>query len=426
MGDIRMILSHAFHAYTSFASHLHREDIGSMFFRPNLFRIDLDAIAECTREIRAVIGQDLPFIATLKANGYGYGLLPVARTVLANGADALSMSSLHDAISLREAGIDVPILVYPGSLANAQVVEAHERFRLMPSLHDEASFAGFARHARTRLQVAVKIDIGPERIGVPLSEARRFIRRVYAHPALSLFAVHAHPNIQDGEGSGAAECMHWQYERFAALHRDLAADGITVPWFALASSKVLRMTGASMALSAVDPGAALFSSLSGGTAQAFSRLQSRLLAVRVVERTEHLEQAAFALHPGMRVGILPIGYSDGVHRVHAGSVLIRGKRVPILGKPALEYTRIDLSQVPEAEVGDEVVLIGQQMDAVISPEESCQFQGAARAIDLALQIGPAVEREYFGVDVRAISTSGFGSSPISLPSVRPLIAKACI
>ena len=383
----------------------HTATVLTMLHRPNVFRIDLRAVAACTREIRTVIGPGRPFIATLKAGGYGYGVLPVALTVLENGADALSMSSLHDAVALREAGITAPILVYAGALTDAGSVAVHEKFSLMPSLHDEASFAGFAQHLQARLRVAVKIDIGPERIGVPLSQAREFIRRVHAHPRMELFAVHAHPNVRHGDGEGMRECMQWQYDRFARLRQELEAEGIDVPWFALASSKVLRMAGASMALSAVDPGAALFSSLSGGPAQAFAQLRTRLLAVRTVERTEYLEQTAFAMHQGMRVGVLPIGYSDGMHHVHAGCVLVRGQRVPIVGKPALEYTRIDLSGLPDAQVGDEVVIIGRQDEAVISADEACAFQGAARVIDLALQIGPTVEREYVSACGSLISFS---------------------
>lgn len=364
--------------------------------RPNVFSIDLGAVAACTREIRAVIGPDLPFIATLKARGYGYGVLPVARTVLQNGADALSTTSLGDAVALREAGIAAPILVYAGALADKSSVALHEMFSLMPSLHDEPSFWAFANHLQGRIRVAVKVDVGPERIGVPLSTAREFIRRVHAHPRMELFAVHAHPNVHNPRTD--FESLQWQYERFSRLRRDLEADDINVPWFALASSKVLRMAGASMALTAADPGAALFSSLSGGPAQAFHQLRTKLLAVRTVERSEYLEQAPFAMHPGMRVGVLPIGYSDGVHQVHAGCVLIRGKRVSIVGKAALEYMRIDLSSVPDAEVGDDVVLVGRQGEAAILPTEACAFQGAARVIDLALQIGPSVTREYVGAD----------------------------
>lgn len=153
-----------------------------------------------------------------------------------------------------------------------------------------------------------------------------------------------------------------------------------------------------MALNAIDPGAALFSPVDAGGpaegAQAFHALRSRLLTVRTVERSEYLDEAPFPMHAGQRVGVLPIGYSDGVHRLHAGVALVRGRRVPLLGSPALEYMRLDLSELPDAEVGDEVVLIGSQGDERIAPEEAQAHQKAARVIDLALQVGPAVARTY--------------------------------
>lgn len=360
--------------------------------RPNVFEIDLGAVASCTWEIRRLIGPDRYFCATLKAGGYGYGVLPVARTVLAHGADGLSLASLRDAVTLRRAGIEVPILVYAGALADRDSVALHQAWRLVPSLHNEVSLEAFEAHASAPMPVAVKIDVGPERIGVPYTQALEFIERVHASAKLQLFAIHAHPNIRGGEGT--AECMAWQHDRLLRLRTQLQERGIAVPRTIIASSKMLRIGGEAMALDAVDPGAALFSSLAGGPAQAFHSLRTRLLSTRTVERTEHMQQAPFEMRPGMRIGVLPIGYSDGMHRLHAGHVLIQGRKAPVVGKPALEYTRIDLSDVPQARVGDEVVIIGRQGDACISPEQACAHQRADRVIDLALQVGPAVQRVY--------------------------------
>ena len=159
-----------------------------------------------------------------------------------------------------------------------------------------------------------------------------------------------------------------------------------------------RMTGQSMVLNAVDPGAALFSSFTPGDAeeiyQPFRCLRTRLIQARKVFRTEFAEEAPFRITPGMRIGIVPIGYSDGVHRLHCGEVLVRGERVPILGAPSLEYTRIDLTRVPAAVAGDEVVIIGPQGQSRISPEEVAQKQSAARVSDLALEVRPTIMRTY--------------------------------
>ena len=337
------------------------------YARPNVFEIDLGAIRRCTAQIRDRIGPEVYFIATLKANAYGFGLMPAARTVLAAGADAVSLVSLDDAITLRQAGITAPILVYAGSVPDAHIVQA----------------------------AAVKVDVGQERIGVPAEKAVDFIRRVVSHPRLRLRIVNAHPNVP---ASGRSqECLAWQHQRFVEVCNELARAGIAVPYRVLASSKILRLTGTSMALNAVDPGAALFSSLlraEDEACQPLRRLKSRLIQVREVSRSEFVAEVPFTIKPNMRMGVIPIGYSDGMHRLHCGEVLVRGERVAILASPALEYTRIDLTDVPGAAVGDEVVIIGRQGERRISPEEVVAKQFAGRESDLALEVRASVARSY--------------------------------
>ena len=366
------------------------------FSRPNIFEIDLGAIARCTGQIRARIGPDVRFFATLKSNAYGYGLLPVARVVLAAGADAISLVSLDDAITLRRAGIASPILVYAGTVPGKAIVRAFEKYDLMPTLHSDESLAAFARYATRELRVAVKIDVGPERIGVPVDEAAAFIKSVVQHPRLRLELINAHPSVP-AKGR-IEESLEWQYRRFVGVCAELEQAGIQVPFRVVASSKVLRRTGKSMVLNAVDPGAALFSPMepgsSPGECQPFHGLKSRLIQVKGVHRAEFLDEAAFRITPGMRVGVLPIGYSDGMNRLNCGEVLVRGRRVAILGSPSLEYTRIDLTSVPAAAVGDEVVIIGEQDGLCISPEEVRTRQGVAQVTDIALEVRPTIGRVY--------------------------------
>ena len=213
-----------------------------------------------------------------------------------------------------------------------------------------------------------------------------------------MHVLNAHPNVP-AKGR-AEEALAWQFRRFVAVCEGLEQAGIEVPLKVVASSKVLRFAGTAMALNAVDPGAALFSALNPDDAtdecQPFHALKSQLIQVRDVSRTEFLEEAPFAIAPGMRIGVMPIGYSDGLHRLHCGEVLVRGVRVPILAAPSLEYTRVDLTQVPAAAVGDEVVIIGTQDGQRISPEEVVKKQGASRVPDLALEVRPSIPRIYHG------------------------------
>ncbi len=366
--------------------------------RPNRFEIDLSAVARCVRAVRQTIGPSIHFFATLKANAYGYGLLPAAKTVIAAGADAISLVSLDDAVRLREAGIRVPILVYAGNVPAEHIVRAAENHDLIATLHSEESLAVFARHARKEIKVAVKVEVGPERIGIPAEDAVRFVKAVTASGKLRMHVLNAHPNVP-AKGR-YEEALAWQFQRYLDACTAIEQAGITVPFKVVASSKVLRLAGQSMALNAVDPGAALFSALNPNDPsdeyQPFHALKSHLIQVRNVSRTAFLDEAPFRIKAGMRIGIIPIGYSDGMHRLHCGEVLVRGTRVPILAAPALEYTRIDLTTLPTASVGDEVMIIGAQEGSRITPDEVVIKQGASRVPDLALEVRQSIPRIYLG------------------------------
>ena len=115
-----------------------------------------------------------------------------AKTVIAAGADAISLVSLDDAVRLREAGIRVPILVYAGNVPAEHIVRAAENHDLIATLHSEESLAVFARHARKEIKVAVKVEVGPERIGIPAEDAVRFVKAVTASLVRSLRSVFLH------------------------------------------------------------------------------------------------------------------------------------------------------------------------------------------------------------------------------------------
>ena len=371
---------------------------GGLFTRPNVFEIDLGAIAACTRQIRAAVGPNVRIFATLKANAYGYGLVPVAKTVLAAGADALTVGNVEAGIALRQAGVKAPIIVFAGNVPSEAIVRLIEEHSLMPTLHDQQSFDTYARHAKHKIQVAVKIDVGAERIGVPVRAAVAFLQDMSRHPLLQLQVLNVHPAVP--VHGRIDDVTAWQYNEFMSVLEQLQGLGVVVPYRVFASTKVIRRSGGAMALNAIDPGAGLFAApghdgVSPGP-QAFHALKTRLIQLRHVARTEYAEEAPFKLRPEMRVGVIPMGYSDGMNRLHCGSVLLRGRRIPIVGEPSMEYTRIDITDIGDAAVGDEVIIIGVQGEGMISPEEVVAKQGAGRVANLAMEMRPTVARVYLG------------------------------
>jgi alanine racemase len=369
--------------------------------RPNRFDIDLGAIAQFTRNIRALAGAGTTIFAALKCNAYGFGLEPVARTVLAAGADALSMVDRGNAVQLRQAGITAPILVYPGAIASAGAVEAAETWDLIPTLIDLDSASVYSRFARRRLRVAVKVDIGQERLGFPAEAAAEAIAAIARMPNLEVHILNSHPNVPSPPSPAY---LDWQLGRFDALCRQLDGLGIAVPIRMIASSKILAIMGR-VTLNAVDPGQMFFGPFRAAgdvpwptARQAFRRLSSRLIHVRVLERAAFFEAAPFPLRPGLRMGVMPIGSADGAAQLHGGEALVRGRRARILGNPSLEHMRLDLTEIPEAQIGDEVVLIGEQDGDIITPDAVVAYQKHTRIADLAMAVRPSIPRRYIAAE----------------------------
>ncbi len=369
--------------------------------RPNRFDIDLGAITQFTRNIRSLVGAGTTIFAALKCNAYGFGLEKVARTVLASGADALAMVDRGNAVQLREAGVVAPILVYPGAVATPEAVAAVEAYDLIPTLVDLDSAAIYSRCARRQLRVAVKVDIGQERLGFPAEAAAEAIAAIARMPNLEVHIVNSHPNVPSPPSDAY---LAWQLGRFDAMCRQLDKLGIVIPIRMIASSKILAIMGR-VTLNAVDPGQMFFGPLreagdvpwSTGR-QAFSRLSSRLIHVRTLDRTAYLEAAPFPVQPGLRMGIIPFGAADGAAQLHCGEALIRGRRAKLLGSPSLEHMRLDLTEIPEAQLGDEVVVIGEQGGDTITPEAVVAYQDHARIADLAMAVRPGIPRRYIGVE----------------------------
>jgi alanine racemase len=363
--------------------------------RPNCFTIDLQVVADNARAIRAHIGPQARFTATVKADAYGFGLVSVARAVLAAGADSLSVVRLEDAVALRDAGIACPVILYAGYVIDDDYVRLIERYDLTPTIHDRHALEAITRAATRRIGCAVKVECGQERLGVRAEDLPGFVRAASATGRITIDVINAHPHVIDGN----LDHLRWQFERFAAACRAVQpyCDPGTACIFA--SSRVLA-AGQEMQLSGVDPGQALFqlpeaiASPEAVTRTPFLSLSSRLIHTFEVRRTAYREASPVPVGPGARIGIVPIGYGDGLVQLNAGMALVRGRRVPLASAPSVEYARLDLSSCPDAVVGDEVMFVGRQGSDCLSPQDVMRHTGIARVTNLALQVGRAIPRRY--------------------------------
>lgn len=362
--------------------------------RPTTLEVDLDAAAGNIRAVRQLIGPGRKLFAVVKADGYGFGASEMGAVFLRHGADALAVADLAEGVRLRERGITAPILVYPNALlAAAPVALAHG---LVPTLVDLEGARAYADAARGPCEVFVKVDVGLERLGVPVEMAVKTIRAMLELRHLRLGGICAHPHAEVGGDPAYAD---WQVGRFTGVVDELEASGVPVPVRLLAATPwVLRFPHTY--LNAVDPGRMLYGiTFPGETPPLPLRPVLRALTTRVIAQKELVprerfaEQAPFPVTTPMRLGVIPMGSADGLRWLHAGRVLVRGRAAPIVSAPSLEHTRIDLTGVPGAAVGDEVVVIGRQGDLEISPAEVAARHGLGLH-HVATTVGPRVARVY--------------------------------
>jgi alanine racemase len=355
--------------------------------RPNLLEIDAASATRRVASLRRRVGPRVKIFAALKANGYGFGTLPMAHAALAGGANALALIDRAEAIMLREAGIDAPILLYAGAPIDADAVAAAETHHLILTVLSEREIDIVASYARVPVELAIKLEVGAERIGVVPEQLLAMAERIAQQRLLSLEIVNAHPTFRDDAPDGVVK---EQFSRFVAALERLRAAGQPMPMRLFASSKTLgRFSG--MELDAVDPGQFLFADATD--VPIIRSLRTVLTQVRRVTRDFVPEQAPFDIGRVRRIGVIPFGKVDGGGRCHVDEVLVRGRRAPILGGPSLEYMRLDLTAIDDAEANDEVVLIGRQGSGQIGLAEVCTAQGATPS-DIAMAIGPAVLRAY--------------------------------
>jgi alanine racemase len=363
----------------------------------NRAELDLGAIAHNTREIGRLVGPERRIVACLKSNAHGFGLMEVATTVLAAGADAVAIVNLGDAVCLREGGVSSPIMLYAGMIADERTAAVVDELDLMPTVLDLKSAGIFSAQAKREVRCLVKVDVGLQRLGLDPREVVDFVRELVRLPRIVFHGLYTHMHVIGG--AAAERYLNWQFQRFTDVVAALERAGLPPPLRLAASSSVLALSTA-MNLNAVDPGRLFYGLLPPTEAlgscrfrPAFRRLSSRLVQVKPVVRPAFADLAPFPVREGLRMGIAPIGRSDGMEALAADHVLVGGRRAPILMRPSLEHTRIDLTDIPGAAVGDEVVIIGRQGEAEITPAD-VTGRLAMDPGELAVGLRGSIERWY--------------------------------
>jgi alanine racemase len=343
--------------------------------------IDLDAIAFNLGQFRLHIGKGISIYAVVKANAYGHGAAPVAQAALEAGADRVAVHRLIEALELRQAGIDVPILIMgytpPGG------VSAVVRHRLTPSVIT----IEFARHLSQQAQaegvsipVHIKVDTGMSRYGIMPSAALELATELSHLPGIILEGIFTHFATADWlDQSYTLQ----QLALFKQVLDELRLAGIDIPLVHAANSAAVVVRPEAH-FNAVRPGISLYGlppSLEWPVPfelRPALTLKSRLSRVFDLSTGSAVSYGrTFTAPRPMRAALVPVGYGDGYPRAlsNRGVVLVGGKRALVIGRVCMDQFVIDVSDIPGAQQDDEVVLIGKQGDEGITAQEVAELAG---------------------------------------------------
>lgn len=336
-------------------------------------------------------------MAVVKANGYGHGAAVCAPILAEAGADLFGVATVGEAVELRSAGVQKPILVLTGASGAEVGVLLKERLAVaVIHLGMARDLAAAARG--NRLRVHLKIDTGMGRLGIRPSELPAFLEELRQLGGLEVEGVFSHFGNADDVNQ---DYSNRQIERFQEALAAVAQAGFQPRWIHLANSAA-TFSRPDAHFNLIRPGLALYGLCPPGVAHLDAprglrpvlRLVTRILQIKDLPAGEPVSYSqTFITKRPSRIAVLPIGYADGYSRAlsNRGYVLIGSQRAPVVGNVCMDLTMVDVTDVPEADVGTEVILFGGQGDRSIPIDEVALWENTI-SYEVMNRIGKRVPR----------------------------------
>jgi alanine racemase len=376
--------------------------------RPVWAEISLQAILHNLRAIHKQVGSQRKILAVVKSNAYGLGAVPVAKALQKAGTEWFGVTCANEGVELREAGIRKRILIltgfWPGEekrLIQNNLTPTVTRVDDLQHLERSAKAAG----GKSRVRFHLKINTGMNRLGIATDEVDSFARALAACKHIELEGTFTH--FASAEDFTAHQTNEQEKVFLACLAR-LRALGVSPGIVHMANSGAICARPSTWA-DMVRPGAILYGyyqsfdppqkkqEVMGQVAlQPSLSLRARIISLRTVPLGEGVGYAArFVTKRPSRIAVINAGYADGVvrARTNRGWALVRGKRVPLVGTISMDWTTLDLTDVPEAVLGDVVTIYGKDGDAAMEVSEVAHEIGTVTS-DLLCALGRRVPKFY--------------------------------
>ncbi|MGE5279561.1 MAG: alanine racemase [Deltaproteobacteria bacterium] len=373
-------------------------DKKTRFFRPTWVEVDLAALRHNYRVLRKRLAAGTRVMVAVKANAYGHGIAEVGRALAGAGVDYLGVACVDEGIVLRRSGVRTPILnlgaFFPRDIAPMLA------FDIAATVTDVAMarrLNAAARRQGAQARVHIKIDTGMGRLGFWHEEAEDLVVRLCGLKNLCVDGLYTHFPSADSDEAFTRS----QIAVFCSLIDRLTVRGVAIPLKHTANSMAVvgfeaahfNLVRPGLAVYGLHPQDALVGKIDLRPVLSF---KTRIAHLKRVRRGRSVSYGrTYVARRDTLIATLPVGYGDGYNRLlsNRGSVLIRGRRCPVVGVVCMDQTMVDVGRLPGVRVGEEVVLIGRQQDARIRAEE---IAGLCHTIpyEVICWISPRVPRVY--------------------------------
>jgi alanine racemase len=341
-------------------------------------------------------------LPVVKANAYGHGSVPASKAFIQAGAKFLAVACVQEGVTLRQAGIRVPILVLTPTLPpEIPILLKNKLTPQVSTVEGARQISQTAQKLRiSNVKVHVKIDTGMARVGFQPFEVLQAIQEIQKVPRITVEGVYTHLATADWTDPVYA----WkQITLFRQALEKLEHAGVHLKTHVANSAALMTYYPQSKGTWA-RPGIALYGLYPNPqmkykvTLIPAMQVRTRVLHVKPLEKGESISYGrTFTAKKKMKVATIALGYADGVLRSlsNKGSCLIRGKKVPFVGRVCMDMTILDISAVPGVKVGDVATFFGRDGKAYLPLEEQAHHAGTI-SYEILCAIGDRVTRVYMG------------------------------
>lgn len=352
----------------------------------NRVEIDIGALQHNFKSIQLTVGQQVRVMAVVKSDAYGHGLVACAQAIYLAGGRTFGVAEVWEGVTLRRAGLQGEIVVLMGG--SPESYDEIIKHKLTPVVYDVEFITGLSNAAagkNTEVRLHLKVDVGMGRLGVLPAEVESYVSLIRRLPGISLSGLLSHFPVADEIESADKTRKQLLYFRSVLARLKTKEVGSVVTH--IANSAAL-MYFPDTRLDMIRPGISLYgyypdaSPARAKTAAPMLQLQPVMSFKTRVVQIKELDAGCgisyghtFVTRRKSRIAVLPVGYADGYLRKlsNRAEVLIGGRRAPVCGRVCMNATMVDITDLAPVHPGDEVVLLGQQGDAVITADEIAKW-----------------------------------------------------